>query len=198
MVIGVWAVFQKLEPLVQLRPPTHQLGLCSSLIGEFLTSRGSKLHPQIMLIPPFCEHGSYEEPWSLTILAQLIRYLTSYLQSPISIVQSTLFAYPINIPESLFLGSGFETHALPSSLGWLVLKTLSLLQCLCLSVWLSRRRTKWTWFSNRTMKLNVLQLHETNRILLKKNIHYKNPDRTKLILYDSIYMKLKLGKTIWG
>ena len=44
-----------------------------------------------MLTPPFCEHGSHEEAWGLTALAQIINYVTSpHLQSPISTSQTTL------------------------------------------------------------------------------------------------------------
>ena len=44
--------------------------LCESLMDDFLTSEGQRLHPHNTLF--FFDFASYEEPWSLIMLAQPI------------------------------------------------------------------------------------------------------------------------------
>ena len=88
-----------------------------------------------MTMLPFCEHGSYEEAWSLTTLVQIVNDLTSpHLQSPTSTFRTILPSYSVNIPESLCSGT---TPALAPLHGCLVIKTPSLLQSHHLSAWLS-------------------------------------------------------------
>lgn len=65
------------------RPLMIQLDLHECLMDELSMSEGQKLHPQILLVLPFCEHASYEEACDLDMLVQSGNDLTlSCLQSP--------------------------------------------------------------------------------------------------------------------
>lgn len=52
------------------RPLMIQLDLHECLMDELSMSEGQKLHPQILLVLPFCEHASYEEACDLDMLVQ--------------------------------------------------------------------------------------------------------------------------------
>ena len=78
---GCLSCFSETWELVfaQFRPTktTHHLsGPVRVFDGWPLDIKGQKLHPQNMRMLPFSEHVSYEEPWSLTALAQTTNHLT--------------------------------------------------------------------------------------------------------------------------
>ena len=63
-----------------------------------------------MVRPPFCEHGSYEEGWSLTRLVHIINGLTSlYSQSSVSTLQTALPFIPWILPQALDRGDRSES-----------------------------------------------------------------------------------------
>ena len=93
----------------QLTPQPMKWAYTNAQKVTFLTSRRQKLHSQIMVMLPFCDHASCEEARSLTMLAQITNYLTSpHLQSSVSTLQTALCFIPQIAPQTLDQGDRFE------------------------------------------------------------------------------------------
>ena len=120
------------------------------LMGDLLTSVGSKLHPWIVLIQPCFEQTFYKEAGSSVAPMQSTHHLAfPCLQTPSLHLwpSSLLFAHKHPNPSSQPFWEGDLRPVFPSLHLTALNKPFLCCQPQCLSIWLAVCRAKQTWLS---------------------------------------------------